>query len=176
MSSGSNRWRPDLVPASLTKILTPRPAEAGVSGADWLDQLPHLLGELLEDWGVVEAGPAWAEHVALQHWHGRGAVRLVAADPRRGALLLERLNAEQDLLPLWVDEACEVIGGLLAELHRPASPDLPRVVDFLDPQFDRLTGSESALPRRVVERAISLYRDLRPTADDDARLLKALED
>ena len=40
------------------------------------------------------------EHLALQHWHGRGAVQLLRADPRRAALLLERLHHE-DLGELW---------------------------------------------------------------------------
>ena len=32
------------------------------------------------------------EHLALQRWAGDGAVRLLRADPRRRALLLERLH------------------------------------------------------------------------------------
>ena len=32
------------------------------------------------------------EHLALQHWHGRGAVQLLRADPHRRAMLLERLH------------------------------------------------------------------------------------
>ena len=35
------------------------------------------------------------EHLALQHWHGDGAVRLLRADPHRCALLLERLHDEE---------------------------------------------------------------------------------
>ena len=33
------------------------------------------------------------EHLALRRWGGDGAVRLLSADPRRRALLLERLHA-----------------------------------------------------------------------------------
>ena len=35
------------------------------------------------------------EHLALQHWHGRGAVQLLRADPHRWAMLLERLHPER---------------------------------------------------------------------------------
>lgn len=38
-------------------------------------------------WPHVESAQ---EHLALRAWDGRGAVRLVAADPSRGALLLEQ--------------------------------------------------------------------------------------
>ncbi len=34
------------------------------------------------------------EHLALRHWGGRGAVRLLRADPHRRAMLLERLHHE----------------------------------------------------------------------------------
>ena len=59
------------------------------------------------------------EHLALQHWHGRGAVQLLRADPHRWAMLLERLHPE-DLTELWDLEACEVVAGLYARLHVPA--------------------------------------------------------
>src|SRR5881398_1848694 len=45
------------------------------------------------------------EALALQHWHGDGVVRLVRADPRRRALLLERLH-RRDLTTVGDVEAC----------------------------------------------------------------------
>ena len=59
------------------------------------------------------------EDLALQHWHGRGAVRLLRADPHRRALLLERLHPE-DLTERWDLEACEVVGRPLRADPRPA--------------------------------------------------------
>lgn len=200
MSSGANRWRPDLVPAALTEILTPLPDEAGISGAEWLERLPHVLGDLLADWQLTDTGVAWsgqtsvvvpvvregdelalkvvwphpeaaAEHLALQHWGGRSAVRLMSADPRRGALLLERLDPSRDLTDEWIDSACEIIGALLSGLHRPAGPDIPSLVEYLDPHIERLTTLDGALPRRAIERATALYRELRPTAEHEPRLL-----
>ena len=54
------------------------------------------------------------EPLALRTWAGDGAVRLVAALPSDGMLLLERLDADRDLGALDTDSACEVIGGLLS--------------------------------------------------------------
>jgi len=45
------------------------------------------------------------EALALQRWGGRGAVRLLRADPHRRALLLEALPGP-DLSDLWDVEAC----------------------------------------------------------------------
>ena len=39
------------------------------------------------------------EHLALQKWQGEGAVRLLRADPRRRAMLLERLEDRTPRLP-----------------------------------------------------------------------------
>ena len=44
----------------------------------------------------------------------RGAAVSFQSDPRRFALLLERLDATVDLRSVPVDEACGVIGDLLA--------------------------------------------------------------
>jgi streptomycin 6-kinase len=49
--------------------------------------------------GMV-TGETAQEHAALAHWDGRGAVRLLAADPAQGALLLERLQADVSLRSL----------------------------------------------------------------------------
>ncbi|MGJ3508028.1 aminoglycoside phosphotransferase family protein [Enemella sp. A6] len=191
-SSGSpHPGRLDLIPDDLRTRMTGRPADDGIAGDKWLATLPRLLSELLEDWQLTVDGPSrsghtavvvpvrrddeplvlkvvWphvegrAEHVALQRWGGGAAVRLVRADPSRGALLLERLDADRDLTEVWIDEACEVIGGLLGELHRDVGPEIPRLTDWLD---ERLAALSSArLPRRVIERAHGLYRELAPSS------------
>ena len=58
------------------------------------------------------------EHLALRAWAGDGAVRLLRADPRRFALLLERAEPGRDLTRSPLREACEVVAGAL----RPAAP------------------------------------------------------
>lgn len=192
-SDTSSHWRPDLIPDELTTRVSGRPAESVVSGDDWLAELPHLLGRLLDEWELTVDGEprtghtalvvpvtrnleaavlklvwphpeAAAEHLALQRWAGGPAPRLLRADPSRGALLLERLDWTRDLTDTWTDEACAVIGGLLAELHRPAGPEIPRLTDWLDGQLDALARSTDNLPRRVIDRASGLYRELAPTA------------
>jgi streptomycin 6-kinase len=101
------------------------------------------------------------EALALQHWHGEGVVRLLRADPHRRALLLERLH-RRDLTGLWDIAACEVVAGLYPRIHRPAFPQLVTVTSYVDRWLDDLAaiGSGAPIPRRLVEQALSLGRDL----------------
>ena len=99
---------------------------------------------------MLKLDAAEHEHLALQHWHGHGAVELLRADPRRSVLLLERLHPE-DLTDLWDVEACEIVGGLYAQLHVPAVPQLPRLSQEVLRWTERL--AEAPLPRRLVEQA-----------------------
>lgn len=116
-------------------------------------------------WPHVESAQ---EHLALRAWDGRGAVRLVAADPARGALLLERLDANRDLQPVDIDEACAVVGSLYRELHVPAPPTIRTVTAYLDPYLTRLR-QRTDLPRRVITRVTGLARDL--LAEPEPRVL-----
>jgi streptomycin 6-kinase len=100
------------------------------------------------------------EHLALQHWGGRGAVRLLRADPHRRAMLLERLRQER-LDEMWDLEACAVVAGLYPLLHVPALPQLRTLTSYVDQWASELAGlpRNAPLPRRLVEQAISLSRD-----------------
>lgn len=160
-----------------------------VRRATWLDRLPALVRDLLGEWDLVVDGdlthgvcalvvpvvspvdgPAvlkvgWPheeaehEHLALQHWHGDGAVRLLRADPRRSALLLERLHAS-DLGDVWDVEACEVVAGLYGRLHVPAPPQLRLLTDPVGRWTERLAvlPRDARLPHRLVEQAVALGR------------------
>lgn len=142
-----------------------------------------LVAELLEEWqltpdgeptgvvpvrtaggrpAVLKVGAAEHEHLVLQHWHGNGAAQLLRADPRRAALLLERLHPE-DLRDHWDVEACEIVAGLYTRLHVPAPPQLPRLSEAVVRWTAGLVGT--ALPRRLVEQAVALGRGF---ATDDA--------
>ena len=165
-------------------------AERGPDWAAWVDRLPGLVTGLVAQWDLRVDGPALHghtavvlpvtgpdgaamlkvgfpddesehEHLALQHWHGRGAVELLRADPRRRALLLERLEPV-DLTEAWDVEACEVVGGLYGSLHVPAPPQLRTLTSYVDAWTVRLDGlpRSAPLPRRLVEQAVSLGRDL----------------
>jgi streptomycin 6-kinase len=104
------------------------------------------------------------EHLVLRRWGGNGAVRLLRADPRRRALLLERLRSE-NLTTLTDVDACEVVAGLYSRIHVPVMPQLPSLTSAVE----RWTSAFEALPRsapiphRLVEQAIGQGRELRNT-------------
>lgn len=117
---------------------------------------------------VLKVGAAEHEHLALQHWHGAGAVQLLRADPHRRALLLERVHTE-DLTEQWDVSACEIVGDLYARLHVPAPPQLP----LLSREVLRWTAAldDAPLPRRLVEQALSLARGFAADEATDGRML-----
>ena len=122
-------------------------------GADWLDRLPRLVAECTESWSlrVGEAysggNVAWVARVelpdgapavlklnfperesegegdALAFWAGEGAVRLLAADESRRALLIERCEPGTQL---WEEpdgeETLRVAAAVLRTLWRPPPP------------------------------------------------------
>ena len=165
-------------------------AQRGADWAEFVDRLPRLTGELLEEWqltidgesthgfcalvvpvrtaagrpAVLKVGfphdEAEHEHLALQHWHGRGAVELLRADPHREAMLLERLHRE-DLTELWDVEACEVVAGLYSRLHVPAPPQLRTLTSYVERWGADLAElpRNAPIPRRLVEQTLSLARD-----------------
>jgi len=170
-------------------------AERGPDWADFVERLPALATGLLDDWRLAVDGEAthgycaWVqpvrtgssrpamlkigfpddesehEHLALQRWHGRGAVELLRADPRRGALLLERLHPE-DLNQVWDLEACEIVAGLYGQLHVPAPPQLRTLTSYVErwsAELGELPRS-APIPRRLVEQTVSLSRTF--VADD----------
>ena len=95
------------------------------------------------------------EPVALQLWAGRGAVELWAADPRRGATLMERLGPG-DLTGVGVLEACEVVGELYDLIHRPPSPRLTDLRELLGHWLDDVRElPRDAMPSRFVEQALN---------------------
>lgn len=185
------------VPASFQQY-----AARGPQWAAWLEQLSGLVRDLLAEWTLTPEGAAthghtalvvpvrtaggrpavlkigWphpeAEHeaLALQHWHGRGAVRLLRADPHRWALLLERLDAE-DLAEQWDLDACAIVAGLYRQLHVPAAPQLHRLSDQAVRWVEELDAlpKDAPLPRRMVEHARSLAQDLARDESTDGTLI-----
>lgn len=101
------------------------------------------------------------EGLALQHWDGRGTVRLFRADPHRRALLLERLHTT-DLQDVWDVEACEIIAGCYQRIHLPALPQLRTVTSYVERWLTELAEQprDLPIPRRMVEQALRLGRDL----------------
>lgn len=101
------------------------------------------------------------EHLALQLWQGRGAVRMLRADPHRRAMLLERLHPE-DLNDVWDVEACEVVAGLYPRLHLPAPAQLRTVTSYVERWTAAMQSMprNAPVPRRLVEQATHLSRAL----------------
>jgi len=62
------------------------------------------------------------EAAALELWDGDGAVRLLAHDPERHALLIERCVPGTPLAAAGADAALEVFVELLPRLWKPAGP------------------------------------------------------
>ncbi|SDR80122.1 streptomycin 6-kinase [Nocardioides scoriae] len=179
-------------------------ARRGADWQRWVDALPARVDALVEDWqlrpdgtpthgqaalvvpvrsrsgapAVLKVGwpheEAEHEHLALQRWAGRGAVRLLRADPHRSALLLERLH-DETLADAWDVEACEVVAGLYADLHVPATPQLRRLSVCAARWSDALRAlpRQAPLPRRLVEQAASLAADLAGDPDTDGTLVHA---
>lgn len=185
-----------LVPADFAARVAGFAAEEGPAGGDWVAALPHLVAEVLAEWELTVDGDAmtghcslvlpvrrpdgravlklgWphresdGEHLALRAWDGRGAARLLRADPRRSVLLLERLTSE-DLTEQWDEEAVAVVAGLYSDLHVDPLPQLPALVPWVGEILDRPAAGR--VPRRYVEQARSSLRSL-GTEESAARLL-----
>jgi streptomycin 6-kinase len=194
----TSREAPTIPPEWLAWIAR-LPAEGGPSGAEWAGRAQALLGEAFGRWDLVADGPlrtGWTavvapvrrdgeplalklvrrsrdtdgEPAALRRWAGDGAVRLVAALPSDGMLLLERLDPEVDLRTLDVDTACELIGGLLSRLHVPAPATIDPLGTWAQGWLDE-AARRDALPRRMVSRARGLLEELRSAPDSDATLV-----
>ncbi|WP_375426581.1 aminoglycoside phosphotransferase family protein [uncultured Friedmanniella sp.] len=165
--------------------------------------LRRLATDLVQEWRLVVDGPAVArgpahlvpvrtgagepavlkiaparrearhEHLALRAWEGQGAVRLVRADPRRSALLLERADPGHDLHALDVTEACEVVAGLYPQLHRPPLPQLDRLSEHAARWAEELAALRNGAlaPRRFVDQAIGLCTDFAADPGTDVALL-----
>ena len=177
-------------------------ADRGEAWSAWVARLPGVVRGLLEEWELRIDGPAGhgycavvhpvrtaagrpavlkvgfpdqeSEHesLALQHWHGDGAVLLLRADPHRRALLLERLH-DENLTELWDVEACQVVGELYGRLHVPALPLLRRLSAELGEWRGELEGMprNAPVPRRLVEQSLAIARDLAVDEATDGTLV-----
>ncbi|GAB2627986.1 streptomycin 6-kinase [Nocardioides ginkgobilobae] len=155
------------------------------------EPLPPVLRGLLEEWDLErETDEVWGrfsvavpvrtgdggsavlkvadpgietehEALALQTWGGRGAVRLLRADPHRRAVLLERLE-RRDLTEEWDVAACEVVGDLYGRLHVPAPPRFSPLRAYVERNLEPLAAlpRDAGLPHRMVQQCVGLLRDL----------------
>ncbi|MDY7090941.1 MAG: aminoglycoside phosphotransferase family protein [Actinomycetota bacterium] len=156
----------------------------GADGERWLAGLPALIDEVAAEWDVrvlrtypmtfhwvaeaecadgtgavlklgVPDGHLGTEVEALRVFDGEGAVRLLAENAAKGALLVERAEPGT---PLTVDdEAALVEVGQRLHRVRGENRDLPHLRN-LRGGFERYR--EGPIPRRMVDRAAELFDDL----------------
>jgi streptomycin 6-kinase len=162
-------------------------------GSEWLDRLPRLVDECAEQWGlelgrpmlggycsfVAPAGDAVlkvgfpheeSEHeaLALRLWDGEGAVRLLAEDAERHALLLERCVPGTALLELDDDGQCDVVAGLLPQLWRPPPPKELRQLAVVAARWVHELPSlweqyERPFEQRLLDAAVNALVELGPS-------------
>lgn len=189
------------IPDQFHAMVSGRPPEGDLDGDAWLAALPGLVRALAGEWDLRAAGPvrhgmaalvipvegaagpamlkvSWPhdeaahEHLALRAWDGAGAVRLLAADPHRFALLLESLDADRELSGEDVDTSTVVIADLLRRLDRPALPQLTRLSSESVRWAEQLRSyGTRLLPRRLAERAAAIFTELGGEDGVDARLV-----
>ena len=159
-------------------------------GAEWLDRLPVLVAECAASWSLRIGEPysgsnvSWVAPVelpdgvpavlklnfpepesereaeALACWAGEGAVRLLAEDEERRALLVERCVPGSRL---WdepgEDDAMRVAAGILRRLWRPP-PDGHRfrLLGDLAAAWARELA-EAPYERPLVDEAVSFLRE-----------------
>lgn len=165
-------------------------------GERWLAGLPGLIEEVARDWGLTIGAPYplsfhWvcavtradgsaavlklgvpAGHLAMQAqalriYDGHGAVRLLAHDLARGALLLERAEPGRSVAALVPDrdeEATAALIGAGRRLHqRPPTgctlPDLRKESESFRAHLRRFPGDDP-LPRHLVKHAGGLFDEL----------------
>ncbi|MFG1809888.1 aminoglycoside phosphotransferase family protein [Streptomyces sp. NPDC049040] len=98
------------------------------------------------------------EHAALAHWSGRGAARLLRAEPAEGAMLLERLRADVSLRSLAEPKAMLEAEAVLQRLWVPPAEGHP---------FRSVEGATAELAALLRERRAEPYAaDAGPVIDE----------
>ena len=171
--------------------------ESGAAGRAWIEALPSTVESLCRRWNlVVEGSPlhgylgivvpvrrngepaalkvSWInestahEIAALTIWNGRGAVRLLEADPAIAALLLERLESRRTLHDVPIGEAITVAAHLVRVLSVPARDNLPLLTvvaeRLAETFFERWERLNRPIARRLVDAARDVAIQLGPLA------------
>jgi streptomycin 6-kinase len=169
-------------------------AHTGLTHDVWLEQVPQLVAECAAEWDLRVAAPYTqgaagyvvrvdlsdgtpavlkliyphreAEHEAdaLEVWNGDGAVRLLAYDAERRAMLLERCEPGTLLAHTDAQTALDVLIALLPRLwksvdgdFRPLDEEAAWWVEELPAEWDRAGRPCS---RDVIERVAQLAAEL----------------
>lgn len=160
------------------------------AGAVWLARVPRLVSECADAWAldlrrpypgssvsvVLPAtsaelgevvlkvqfphGESLEEAEALRRWAGRGAVELLAHDPHRHALLLERCDPGVPLSTRRRREALDVLCALLPELWLAEPEGIGTLQEEAVGWIGSLQGVPASLATRVGPRLISAAIEL----------------
>jgi streptomycin 6-kinase len=109
------------------------------------------------------------EAEALRAWDGDGAVRLLAHDPERHALLLERCVPGTPLSGLDQDAALDVLAGLLPRLWKPAGAPFRSLADEAAWWAEYLPRTWRG-DRDLLDAALDALRTLPPTQGEQVLL------
>jgi streptomycin 6-kinase len=171
-------------------------ADAALTPGDWRTTASDLVAECAEEWGLRLGEPytpgvvghvvraelpdgtpavlkvfwphreAEQEADALARWDGAGAVRLLARDDARNALLLERCEPGTPLALAGAGTALDVLVELLPRLWKPADGfrSLTDEADWWEGYVER-EWKRFGRPyeRRLLEAALHYLRELPPT-------------
>lgn len=166
-------------------------------GQVWLDELPELVAACARRWELRLGEPfpnaylsltvpvrlhdgsdavlkvayphSEAEHeaAALIEWGGDGAVRLIAHDPPRWALLMERCVPGTALTEVGQEEGLEVLADLLPRLWIPAGKPFRTLEDEAARWAEGLSASWERMgkpfERSLLDEALAALTDLPPT-------------
>ncbi|MEV1330749.1 aminoglycoside phosphotransferase family protein [Micromonospora costi] len=167
------------------------------AGRAWLSELPGRLAACAARWSLRVGPPfpyafaslaapaelpdgtpvvlklqypdAESEHeaTALAHWAGAGAVRLLAHDAERRALLIERCVPGTPLHDLPAGDALDAVVALLPRLFVPAGPPFTPLAEEAAGWADRMpvAWERAGRPyeRRLLDAALGLLAELAPS-------------
>lgn len=191
------------VPHSFREKMT---ALYGVQGEVWVATVPALVARCAERWSLTVGSPyespsynlvicvsgadgaplalklgvpvpeLLCEIEALRLYDGEGCVRLIAASPEDGALLLERLVPGAMLVSLADDDqATRIAAIVMQQLWRPLPeahpfPTTAKWAEGMKRLRTTFGGGCGPFPERLVQAAETLFTDLLTTSQESVLL------
>jgi streptomycin 6-kinase len=188
----------------VSKGPAPGCADATQARRTWLERLPALLPECAERWSLELGEPfpdataslvvparvpdgtdavlkvsfphreSECEALALARWDGDGAVRLLARDDERSALLLERCRPGKSLAEAGAETALDVFAELLPRLWVDAGAPFRPLADeaawWTVSLRDAWETGGRPFERKLLDEALDALRELPATQGEQVLL------